>query len=69
MLDTIRALNRQLKLKSLMLSNFVPLDGAALIERRAVWNDEKEDWDLPRYPTYKQECIEALRRVRWRVVS
>jgi kinesin family protein 3/17 len=48
MLDTIRELGRQLKLKSLVLSNFVPPDGAELIEQRAVWNDEREDWDLPR---------------------
>lgn len=48
MLDTIRELNRQLKLKSLIIDNFVPEDGALAIERRAVWNAEAEDWDLPR---------------------
>ena len=48
MLETIRDLNRQLKLKSLVLANFVPADGAAQVEQRAVWNEEREDWDLPR---------------------
>jgi kinesin family protein 3/17 len=48
MLDTLRDLGRQLKLKSIILANFVPPEGAALIERRAVWNRDREDWDLPR---------------------
>lgn len=49
MLDTIRELNRQLKLKALVVANFVPPEGAEQIEQRASWNHEREDWDLPRY--------------------
>jgi kinesin family protein 3/17 len=49
MLDTIRELNRQLKLKALVVANFVPPEGAEQIEQRAAWNHEREDWDLPRY--------------------
>ena len=48
LLDSVRELTRQLKLKTLVLENFVPEDGAQAIERRACWNHEKEDWDLPR---------------------
>ena len=48
MLNNIRALDRQLKLKSLLLSNFVPQDAAEQIESRARWNDETETFDLPR---------------------
>ena len=48
MLNNIRALDRQLKLKSLILSNFVPQDAVESIERRATWNDESENWELPR---------------------
>jgi len=48
MLDTIRALTSQLKLKNLILDNFIPASNVEDIESRAVWNKDKEDWDLPR---------------------
>lgn len=48
MLETIRELGRQLKLKSLVLQNFVPEEGRLDVEARAVWNEERADWDLPR---------------------
>merc|ERR1711988_1725071 len=37
LLDSLQNADRQLKLKNLILANFVPLDEAAKLERRAVW--------------------------------
>lgn len=48
MLDTIRELTRQLKLKSLVISNFIPMEDLNLINRRATWDEEADDWVLPR---------------------
>ena len=48
MLDTIRELTRQLKLKQLVLDNFVPPDEQAKLDRRAQWSDENDEWWLPR---------------------
>ena len=44
MLDTIRELTRQLKLKSLVISNFIPMEDLNLINRRATWDEEADDW-------------------------
>ena len=48
MLDTIRELTRQLKLKQLVLDNFVPPDEQTKLDRRAQWSDENDEWWLPR---------------------
>jgi len=47
MLDTIRDLNRQLKLKQLLLDAFVPPHEAERIEARAVWDEDGDEWSLP----------------------
>jgi len=39
MLDTIRQLTRQLKLKDLMINNFVAPEESKKIERRSKWNE------------------------------
>ncbi len=44
MLDTIRQLSRTLKLKDLIISNFIPEDYAKGIEKRATWNQEEDAW-------------------------
>jgi hypothetical protein len=49
MLDNIRELTTQLKLKTLIIENFVPKTSVVDIESRAVWNKEKDNWDLPKY--------------------
>lgn len=46
MLDNIRELSRQLKLKELVVNTFVPPDDEKLIERRAVWNEEEDSWTV-----------------------
>lgn len=53
MLDTIRELTRQLKLKELVIDNFIPPEYARMLDSaevggRAVWNAETEDWTIPR---------------------
>lgn len=46
MLDTIRELNKQLKLKQLLLDAFVPREESERIEARAVWDDDADEWGL-----------------------
>lgn len=46
MLDTIRELNKQLKLKSLLLEGFVPPHEVERLEARAVWDEEADEWSL-----------------------
>ena len=46
MLETIRQLSRQLKLKELLMNNFVPPEEERKLERCACWNHEKDSWDL-----------------------
>jgi hypothetical protein len=42
--DAIRELTSQLKLKTTIIENFVPLEGQKSIEMRAEWNEEAEAW-------------------------
>ena len=46
MLDTIRQLSRQLKLKELLMNNFVPPEEERKFERHAIWNDEEDTWAI-----------------------
>lgn len=48
MLDTIRQLSRTLKLKDLIIANFIPEDAARSIEKRAAWSPEEDAWLVPR---------------------
>ncbi|CAM9519310.1 unnamed protein product, partial [Ectocarpus fasciculatus] len=48
MLDTIRELTRQLKLKEVVITNFVPPEEVSSVERRAQWNEEASAWLIPR---------------------
>jgi hypothetical protein len=48
MLESIRELNKLLKLKQLVLDNFVPREELERIEARAVWDEETDDWTLHR---------------------
>ncbi len=47
MLDTIRQLTQTMKLKDLIISNFIPEDITRNIEKRASWNTEEDNWNLP----------------------
>eukprot|EP00644_Phytophthora_capsici_P005139 jgi/Phyca11/4262/fgenesh1_pm.PHYCAscaffold_1_\ len=48
LLDTIRQLSAQLKLKTLVLDYFMPPEAVAMVEARARWNDEEDDFMLDR---------------------
>ncbi|KAJ0406462.1 hypothetical protein ATCC90586_000303 [Pythium insidiosum] len=48
LLDTIRELTAQLKLKTLVLDYFMPPDAVALLEARARWNDDEDNYSLDR---------------------
>lgn len=44
LLDTIRQLTAQLKLRTLIVNYFIPPEAVALLESRARWNDEEDDF-------------------------
>jgi kinesin family protein 3/17 len=46
MLDTIRELSKELKLKMLMINSFVPPEELSKIERKASWDDESQEWRI-----------------------
>ena len=46
MLDTIRQLTRTLKLKDMIISNFIPADFSKGIEKRASWREEEDCWTI-----------------------
>jgi hypothetical protein len=46
MLETIRQLSRTVKLKDLIIANFIPEEYAKGIERRSVWNDSDDCWTV-----------------------
>ena len=48
MLDTIRELTRNIKLKDTIIQNFIPEETARSIEKRAGWNTEEEVWIIPK---------------------
>ena len=48
LLDTIRLLTQNLKLKDLVISNFVPSEYCQKIERKATWSDDDDAWVIQR---------------------
>jgi kinesin family protein 3/17 len=46
MLDTIRHLTRTMKLKDLIIANFIPEEFAKGIEKRAIWTEDEECWNV-----------------------
>jgi len=46
MVDTIRVLTQQLKLKSSVIQAFVPKEEADKVEKRAQWDENEDDWKL-----------------------
>ena len=57
--EEVRFLKQQLKLKQLLLDNFVPLEELSRLESRAKWDDETEDWVI-----YKLELSGNRQRAR-----
>lgn len=48
MLDSIRQLTRTIKLKDLIISNFIPEELSKAIEKRAQYVEEEDVWVVPR---------------------
>lgn len=48
MLDTIRQLTHSIKLKDIIINNFIPEEHYRAIEMRAVYNQEEDQWTIPR---------------------
>lgn len=47
LMDRIRELTREIRLKHLMIDQFIPSFEYMRIERRAEWSDDVNDWALP----------------------
>jgi hypothetical protein len=58
LLETVRQLTRTLKLKELIIANFIPEESARLLERRAAWveNEEGDGWVMP----VSVHCVVAI---------
>jgi len=48
LLDSIRQLTQSIKLKDLIINNFIPEEFAKSIEKRASWNVEEDSWTILR---------------------
>jgi kinesin family member 3B len=46
MLDSVRDLTHQLKLKLLIINNFIPKDEGVRVEKRALWDEETQTWKV-----------------------
>ena len=47
LMDRIRELTREIRLKHLIIDQFIPPQEYMRIERRAEWNDELNEWMIP----------------------
>ena len=59
MLDTIRQLTRTMKLKDLIIANFIPEEFAKSIEKRAAWKEEDDCWIVQVGISEKWQCLRA----------
>lgn len=62
MLDTIRQLTRTLKLKDLIIANFIPEEFSRGIEKRATWRDEADCWNIQKLELSGNQLHGAKRR-------
>ena len=54
MYDTIYELTNQLKLKNLIIENFIQAEEYKKMEQLAEWNDEINDWTIKNPMTMKE---------------
>ena len=54
MLETIYELTNQLKLKNLIIDNFVPPEDYKKIEKMTLWNEEINDWTIKNPMSFKE---------------
>jgi hypothetical protein len=48
MVDTIRELSRQIKLRSLIIDTYIPAEEVAKLEKKSKWSDENDNWIIPK---------------------
>ena len=46
LMDRIRELTREIRMKHLLIDQFIPPQEYMRIERRAVWDNESNDWTI-----------------------
>jgi len=61
MLGSLRDLTQQLKLKQMIIDNFVPAEDTSKLESRGVWDDDLEDWKI----TPPQDTLMTKRPLAW----
>lgn len=54
MYDTIYELTNQLKLKNMIIDNFVPPEEYKKMEKLAEWNEEINDWTIKNPMSFKE---------------
>jgi len=54
MYDTIYELSNQLKLKNLIIENFIPPEENKKMEKMVEWNEEVNDWMIRTPGTFKE---------------
>ena len=47
LMDRIRELTREIRLKHLIIDQFIPATEYMKIERRAEWSDQSNEWMIP----------------------
>ena len=55
MYDTIYELSNQLKLKNLIIENFVPLEEFKKMEKQIEWSEEHNDWYIRAPGAFKEK--------------
>jgi|UniRef100_A0A7S3STU7 hypothetical protein len=58
LLDTIRELSRQLKLRQLLMSASIPIEQLSKIERCSEWDDANEQWRISRLHFAGNPCAQ-----------
>lgn len=60
LMERIRELTREIRMKHLIIDQFIPVHEYQKIERRAMWNDESNDWTILN-SEYSGNAIQAMR--------
>jgi len=47
LMDRIRELTREIRMKHLIIDQFIPANEYWRIEKRAEWNEDTNDWIIP----------------------
>ncbi|RHY27807.1 hypothetical protein DYB32_006516 [Aphanomyces invadans] len=63
LLDTIRELTAQFKLKTLVLEYFMPREAATILENAAHWDDDDDNYRLDHLELSGTECTKAFKLI------